>query len=337
MKKPAYNFTTKDGRITNIRSQLHQLELVYPPISNQEAEWIKDVTEVQEQISQSNLYFIGQKPETFFLFPPNEEIDQNINQEGKLAFQILCGARTSFCTLDINAMYDFYRVPSDVNLKFEMGDKNIRIWRLDGDKREIFDWFTTEKLIFDRSRGKPFILGFDDFEDFFTYNLHYVGISKSQTSFERLIVQPHDKRLRILSNEHPLNQGSRLTDEMILFFFRIKSQEMKQYLIDSDFDQIGKNELEDHLRIIADAEKAYVSVIDTKYNEIKFKDYTTSADGLSTSTVNRIAYLIDENITFLTDSVSLISKRDKIFGPDLYADFIAIDFDDKTVELFKAE
>ncbi|MNK41019.1 hypothetical protein D3C87_596770 [compost metagenome] len=319
-----------------MRSQLHQLELVYPPISNQEAEWIKDDPAVQEQISKSNLYFIGQKPETFFLFPPDEEIDHNISQEGKLAFQILCGIRTSFCTLDINAMYDFYGVPNDVNLEFEMGEKNIRIWRLDGDRPEIFDWFTTEKLIFDRSRGKPFILGFDDFADFFTYNLHYVGISKSQTSFERLIVQPHDKRLRILSNEHPLNQGSRVTDEMILFFFRIKSQEMKQYLIDSDFDQLGKNELEDHLRIIADAEKAYVSVIDTKYNEVKFKEYPLSTDGLASSTLNRIAYLIDENITFLTDLVSLVSKRDKLFGSELYADFIAIDFDDNTVELFKA-
>lgn len=319
-----------------MRSQLHQLELVYPPISNQEAEWVKDDEEVQKQISKSNLYFIGQKPESFFLFPSEQEIDRSINKESKMTFQILCGVRTSSCTLDINAMYDFYKVSNDVNLEFEMGDKNIRIWRLDGDEPEIFDWFTTEKLIFDRSRGKPFILGFDDFADFFTYNLHYVGISKSQTSFERLIVQPHDKRLRILCNEHPLNKGSRVTDELILFFFRIKSQEMKQYLVESDFDQLGKNELDDHLRIIADAEKAYVSVINTKYNEVKFKDYPLSTDGLAGSSLNRIAYLIDENITFVTDLVSLVSKRDKIFAPKLYADFIAIDFDDKTVELFKS-
>ncbi|MNY43996.1 hypothetical protein D3C86_1789850 [compost metagenome] len=69
---------------------------------------------------------------------------------------------------------------------------------------------------------------------------------------------------------------------------------------------------------------------------MKFKEYPLSTDGLASSTLNRIAYLIDENITFLTDLVSLVSKRDKLFGSELYADFIAIDFDDNTVELFKA-
>lgn len=313
------------------------MELVYPPISNQEAEWVKDIPEVQDQISRSNLYFIGQKPETFFEFPPEEEVERDINDDSQLRFEVVCGDKKSSCILDIDAMHEFYKVPTDVELEFEINSKLIRIWRLDGQEPDIFDWFSTEKLIFDKSRNKPFILEFDDFSDFFTYHLHYVGISKSKTSFERLIVQPHDKRLRILCNEHPLNHGSRVSDEIILFFFRIKSQEFKQYLVEEDFDQLGKNELEDRIRIIADAEKAFVSVIDTKYNEVKFKDYPMSMDGLSNSTVNRLSYLIDENITFLTDTISFHSKRETIFNREIFADFLAIDFDEKKVELFKAE
>lgn len=313
------------------------MELVYPPISNQEAEWVKDIPEIQEQISRSNLYFIGQKPETFFEFSPEEEVERDINNDSQLRFEVVCGDKKSSCILDIDAMREFYKVSTDVELEFEINSKLIRIWRLDGQEPDIFDWFSTEKLIFDKSRNKPFILKFDDFSDFFTYHLHYVGISKSKTSFERLIVQPHDKRLRILCNEHPLNHGSRVSDEIILFFFRIKSQEFKQYLVEEDFDQLGKNELEDRIRIIADAEKAFVSVIDTKYNEVKFKDYPMSMDGLSNSTVNRLSYLIDENITFLTDTVSFQSKRETIFNREIFADFLAIDFDEKKVELFKAE
>ncbi|MDH6252454.1 hypothetical protein M2347_002181 [Chryseobacterium sp. H1D6B] len=320
-----------------MRSQIHQLELVYPPVSNQEAEWLKDFPDVQKEISKSNLYFIGQKPETFFEFPSEEDVQRTLINERKLRFDIICGDKRSPCILDINLMCDFYTVPREVEIEFEIGKKVITIWRMDGENPEVFEWFFTEKLIFDKSRKKPFILEFDDFSEFFTYHLHYVGISKSQTSFERLIVKAHDKRLRILTNEHPLTTGSRVTDEIILFFFRIKSQEIKQYLSEADWDELGENELEDHIRIIADAEKAFVSVIDTKYNEVKFREYPVSVDGLSGSKVNRLSYVIDENITFLTDSVSLVSKRDSFFQTESFSDFVSIDFDEEKVELFKAE
>ncbi|AZB17628.1 hypothetical protein EG352_07530 [Chryseobacterium indologenes] len=320
-----------------MRSQLHQLELVYFPISNQEAEYVKDNPEVQELISQSNLYFIGQKPETYFEFASAEEIESAFHNERKLTFNVICGNKKSQCVLDMNMLCDYYKVPVD-EIDIEIGRKVITIIRMDRDKPEVFEWFFTEKLIFERSREKKtFILELDDFLDFFTYNLHYVGISKNQTSFERLIVKPHDTRLRILTNEHPLNFGSRVTDEIILFFFRVKSQEIKQYLSEEDWNELGENELEDPKRIIADAEKAFVSVINTSYNRVKFNGYPVSMDGLSGSKVNRLSYAIDENITFITDSVSLVNKRNSLFQMEAYSDFISIDFDDNTVKLHKAE
>lgn len=320
-----------------MRSQIHELELVYFPISNQEAEYVKKDPEVQELISNSNLYFIGQKPETYFEFASPEEIESTFHKEKKLTFNVICGNKNSQCVLDMNMLCDYYKVPVDA-IDIEVGRKVITVIRMDREEPEVFEWFFTEKLIFERSRGKKtFILELDDFSDFFTYNLHYVGISKSQTSFERLILKPHDTRLRILTNEHPLNQGSRVTDEIMFFFFRIKSQEIKQYLQEEDWDELGENELEDPKRIIADAEKAFVSVINTSYNRIKFNGYPLSMDGLSGSKVNRLSYAIDENITFITDSVSLIGKRNSIFKKEVYSDFISIDFDQNTVELFKTE
>jgi len=50
-----------------MKFHIHKLELVYPPISNQEAEWLKNEKDVQNEIKASNLYMIGQKPESFFV------------------------------------------------------------------------------------------------------------------------------------------------------------------------------------------------------------------------------------------------------------------------------
>lgn len=51
-----------------MRAQLHTLQLVYCPVSNQEAEWIKDDPEVQTCIGQSKLYMIAQGKEAKFVF-----------------------------------------------------------------------------------------------------------------------------------------------------------------------------------------------------------------------------------------------------------------------------
>jgi hypothetical protein len=52
--------------------QINILHLVYPPISNQEAEWIKSDPDVRTRLKQSNLYMIVQRTESRF------EIDQEL-------------------------------------------------------------------------------------------------------------------------------------------------------------------------------------------------------------------------------------------------------------------
>lgn len=51
-----------------MRAQLYTLQLAYCPVSNQEAEWIKNDPDVQSCISQSKLYMIGQREEAKFVF-----------------------------------------------------------------------------------------------------------------------------------------------------------------------------------------------------------------------------------------------------------------------------
>jgi hypothetical protein len=45
-----------------MKTALNTLHLVYPPISNQEGEWPKKDSEVEEMLRRSDLYMIGAWP-----------------------------------------------------------------------------------------------------------------------------------------------------------------------------------------------------------------------------------------------------------------------------------
>ena len=317
-----------------MRIQLHQLILAYPPISNQEAEWLKNDREVQKQLQNSNLYFIGQKPESTYEFEYN--VQTKIENQRVVCFFVRTGSKRSSASIDIDDLLDFYGLQHECELEIELGPKLIRFWRVDNARKDIIDWFTTDKLLFDKWRKKDFIHGFDDYREFSVYQLHYVGISKKENSLKRLVVKPHDKRLRILSNEHPLSIGSRVTDEMVLFFFEIDSLEIKQFIEEQDFSEIGFNELEDKIKIVADAEKAFVKIMDTQYNEVKFKQYPFSDDGLYNSKVNRYSFSINEDLTFISSDNVIKGERGTL-NEFSNSDFISINVESKEVELVKNE
>lgn len=313
-----------------MRSQLHELELVYPPVSNQEAEWVKNDPEVLNQLRSSNLYFIGQKPETTYSF--NDDVKEKVGEEKRIYFNYNSGTETMSGYIDLQILALHTKNSDPINFEIELGPKMIRIWNVnDG---EVAGWYTTDKILYDKSLNVPCIFGMNEYRKFFTYNLHYVGISKKDDSFTRLMVKPHDKRLRILSNEHPLNSGSRVTDEVVLFFFRVNSLELKVFKTSEDFEDLGKTELDDKIRIVADAEKAFIKIMNSKYNQVKFENYPYSTDGLFSSSVERHTFSIDEDITFITDDNSIRGVKKDLFGLK-QSDFISIS--KKSVELIKLD
>jgi len=319
-----------------LRSQIHYLELVYPPISNQESEWLKEDMESLDWFKRSKIYFIGQRAESKFVFESESKFLLKFRISGKIEFSFKMGERDSSGSLDLIRLFKYYNLPlTDFgNLEVELGDKLIRIWNTN-DVPEVIDWFTTEKFLYDLSRKVPFFSGFENYREFTKYRLHYIGISEKNDSFNRLVVKPHDKRLRILSNEFPQNFGSRITDEIVLFFFDIKSLEIKQYQYPTDFNEIGKNELENRLRIFKDAERAFVRILDTDYNEVKFKNYPNYMNSLFNSTVERYSFSINEDIEFVTDKTTIYGDRDLYGLTGAYADFIFVNKDDGSVELVK--
>lgn len=279
------------------------LKLVYPPISNQEAEWLKNDPDVQDEIKMSNLYMICQREETFFEYDEQQIISQPQYPVFKLKTKFL---EDTF-TINIGLLVeDILKKDSTLDIMWEAGPKIIRFFNQKN--KEVIDWFTTEKILYDRSINHPYILGLDNYKSFMNYRLHYIGISKEDDSLTRLIIKPHDKRLRILSNEKQLTDNSRLTDELILFFFYIEDTLIRMY---------DKNNAEEFLtgpdynkiQLICDAEKAFVKILKSEYNTIQFKDYPSGRDGLADLKYDRYGYMIGEDITLSTDSETIRGSR----------------------------
>ena len=142
---------------TSEKSKVSVLKLVYPPISNQEAVWLQDDPEVAEILKSSDFYMIVGRTEAKFT---DVHVDEDEN-----AITLAMNVGTDlYDTVKI----DIQRLPgiASANIEsfwIEAGDKNLRLW--DGPiKKEgssVLEWFTTEKLLFDRWRGRSGICGLD--------------------------------------------------------------------------------------------------------------------------------------------------------------------------------
>ena len=200
--------------------------------------------------------------------------------------------------------------------EIEFGPKFLRIWAADRNGNRIdrlLNWFTTEKLLFYSWRGEPGISGPARIRDLSTYELLYAGISKRNDAFERLLNKPHDKRLRILANERQISVDARVTDETYLFFFKTSVLRIHTYDHETNFLEEDMSPDLDDSRIVADAEKAFVSFIQGRYNKIRYKQYPRGKDGLFDSELRRYCYVINEDLTFFGRGATIVGA----FEPNL--------------------
>lgn len=190
----------------------------------------------------------------------------------------------------------------------------------------MLDWFTTEKILFNRWRGHPALRGLDDYRRCATYELLYVGISREEDSFTRLVDRAHEKRVRILSNESPLASGARITDETMLFFFDVDPIRIHTLNTASDAGDLEEflNPTFNKNRIIADAEKAFTNVLQTRYNTIKYANYPRGLDGLHVEGLDRYGYIIDEDLTFRTATTTIRGCHNALVHTDDPPDMIFI-------------
>lgn len=295
---------------TSTKSKLTILETVYPPISNQEVVWLQNEPEAVEQFRQSDFYMIAGRAEATYQKPELDE-DKQI-----LSFNFTIG--DSFADrviLNLRELPGVAESPAD-GYTLEIGPKLIRIWdgAVRGEGSNVLEWFTTEKLIWDRSRGRAGIDGFHRYRDAANYDLLYVGIAKVGDSFERLINNGHKARQEILSNEPQRYPGARVTDEMFLFLFHVQPLIITTFEPDHDFENEDFSGSYDHKRIVVDAEKAFVSLLKPEYNVIKFASYPKGTDGLYGSDYVRYGYAIGECFSFDTPHGRIRGSRDQLTG-----------------------
>ncbi|MBZ9791673.1 hypothetical protein K9B32_16325 [Rhizobium sp. 3T7] len=295
---------------TSTKSKVTFLETVYPPISNQEAVWFQSDPEVEALLRRSDFYMIGGRAEAKYL---------------DLAFD----SETDIVTFNF-AIADDFRDPVAIHIRelpeiadsgadsfwIEAGDKGIRIWDgpVNGKGSNVLEWFTTEKLIWDRSRGRSGIHGLDRYRDAATYDLLYVGIAKVGDSFDRLISRGHKARMEILSNEPQRYPGARVSDEIFLFLFHVQPVIMTTFEPTHDFENDDFSGAYEQKPIVADAEKAFVSLLKPEYNVQLFKNYPKGADGLYGSDYVRYGYSICEAVTFNTAHGRFRGSRNPLTG-----------------------
>lgn len=178
----------------------------------------------------------------------------------------------------------------------------------------MLEWFTTEKLIWDRSRGRAGIVRFDRHRAAAAYDLLYVGIAKVGDSFDRLINNGHKACMTILGNEPQRYPGARVTDEIYLFLFKVQPLIMTTFEPKHDFEYEDLSGAYDRKRIVADAEKAFVSLLKPEYNVVKFTSYPKGADGLYGSDYVRYGYVLCESLSFNTAYGRIRGSRDAATG-----------------------
>lgn len=292
---------------TAVRSKISTLELVYPPISTQEAVWLEQDGEVEALLRQSDFYMIVGRAEASF-----EEIDFDPDT-GCLTFRFCVGDDfTDDVVIDLRDRPAFVDHQGE-DYEMEIGPKLIRIWSGEpqAEGSEVVDWFTTEKLLFERWRGHPGIKGFERYREAATYDLLYVGIAKVGDSFDRLMANGHKARMTILGNEAQRKPGARVADEIHLLMFRVDAVGITTYSPDHDFTDADFDPTFESKRIVADAEKAFVHLLDPSYNKQKFANYPHGKDGLYGSGYVRYGYNLIENLTLRAPNGDFKGGRDQ--------------------------
>lgn len=284
--------------MTSTKNKLTVLTTVYPPISSADAVRLMQIPAVEEMLRTSDFYIIGARALARMSNPSFDRATNDLRFDFAIGDEPPQPVRVALQELPgVKALKG-----KDFLVEFDAAGSGFRVWDEDGPREdeEPAEWFTTEKLLWDRTRGRPGIYGLDNCRDLATYDLLYVGIAKVGDSFDRLLARGHKARQEILSSEHARAPGARPSDEIFLFMFKAEPLIMTTFDFDHEFTDEDLSGAYDAKRIVADAEKAFVHLLDPPYNREKFVNYPKSKDGLFGQGYQRYGYVIGEQMAFNT-------------------------------------
>jgi hypothetical protein len=284
--------------MTTTKDKLTVLQTVYPPISNADAVRLQKIPEVEQSLRTSDFYMIAGRALARLV---NPQVD---HEENVLEFDFVVGngppSPISFTLQDLPGVRALRG--QNFHLEIDAAGSGFRIW--DGPPgqtgSDVIEWFTTEKLLWDLARGRSGIHGLPNLRELATYDLLYVGIAKKGDSYDRLLARGHKQRQEILANEPQRYPGARVSDEIFLFMFKAEPIIMQTFDLDHDFTDADFDPRFDSKRIVADAEKAFISLLQPQYNVEKFANYPKGKDGLYGTGYRRYGYTIAEQMVFNT-------------------------------------
>jgi hypothetical protein len=288
---------------------MHTLWLVFPPVSCQEAQWIKNDNGVQERLASSNLYMIAKRMEVLFVYKENEIRTQFIKDK---SITIQLQSRDIIDTVTINFSKIIEDKAGQHDVALEMGSKIIRLWVGEPHRSSstLICWYTPDFVLTAKGHKESNIQGLEKLYSFVDFELLYVGISKKQDSLRRLMLKSHKTLQDILINERPSKNGANLVDEIVILFCGIKDLFLGEVASEKDILKLLQGEHTKPNKIVADAEKALVSIFKPKYNNIQFSKYPAGADGLSDVGIDGHSFVFGEDLNLYTSSSSMRGAHD---------------------------
>ncbi|SFN13216.1 hypothetical protein SAMN05660284_00623 [Formivibrio citricus] len=271
------------------KSQINFLKTIFPPFTNRNVELLvnKANQHVAQYLRQSKLYMIAARAQASFV---NYRVDK---KEGKIYLEIQVGSEV----VDSGVIHLSKCSEIQDNSEIKLTGGAVL---LGGTKKgtHVKVWLTPDSVYWHVARCTPYLEGFTRHDLVCDYDLLYVGIAKQQDSYQRLIKNAHHGRLRVLSEERARKPGAHPSDEIILFLYGIEPFSIQT--ITAEDDDYGFFQGAEPERVIADAEKAFVSLLNPHYNLTKFQSYPKGEDGLYGTGLNNYGYILNENFRFNT-------------------------------------
>jgi len=280
-------------------------------------------------IRQSDFYMICARPQGRF---DDFKVDEDA---GRLHFSIeVAGIGKDVGYFDFSRLDEFKNVVSPIDVRFEFHADHFIIWveKASGAETPIAG-FSVEDVLFFRGRKDQSFGGLSRHLELATYDLLYVGIAKVGDSYDRLFTNGHFARQQILASEPQREPGAKVSDETFLFLFNVEPLFVRTFGPESDVDEHAFDFSYDAKRLVADAEKAFVSLLKPNYNRKLYVNYPRGKDGLYSEGYTAYAYSISEGIGLRTKFGLIKGGRDQATTLSNEADFILVRGDEVTFHI----
>ncbi|MCZ8408182.1 hypothetical protein O9649_10315 [Achromobacter dolens] len=306
----------------HVNALIATLDLICAPIPNSRVSEISENADAVRILRQSDFYMIGARATCLFT-----GIFQSDN--GKIGFTLqVQGGKKGTGFIDVLKLPPIKKLEGSANISVGYSEHFISLSKIENDdKITPLAVLSPEDLLWRRGRQEPFISGLDNHLELASYDLLYVGIATQTDSYARLIAKGHQARQEILSNEPQRYPGARVSDEIFLFLFTAEPLLIKSW---GPNDTIDNGDLEmsyNNNRLVADAEKAFISILRPKYNSQLYSNYPKGKDGIYSEGYTGYTYSLSDGIILRTQYGSMKGAREGELTLSNNADFISIQGD----------